>query len=361
MLKYNKYRNCPICKKKKNNIYFQQKKPNLLRFVICNNCDFIFQNPYINFNHKKFYKKKVYFGAIDLKNKFLIKRFEDVENQIKKKNKNISILDYGCGNGSFLHFLKKKNYKNLYGYELNLEKTSKTNIVFYDSIKKINKKFDLITLNHVLEHVVNPVKKLKFLSNMLLKNSGKLIIEVPNSSVYESFGIKPGNYVKEHFNQFTIKSLYNCAIQANLSFEMAVFFDGKNRDPFIPSLLIILSKNKNLINSFKFFKNKINEKKLHIKQKLKKLAKYKISIFGCGDGLDYLINFIKPNQLQYFFDSNKKIIGSKINGKTIRDPKFIKFLDNKNLIIITSLSIYNSKIIREKIKLLNPKLKIISL
>ena len=55
------------------------------------------------------------------------------------------------------------------------------------------------------------------------------------------------------------------------------------------------------------------------------------------------------------------LIGSKINGKTIRDPKFIKFLDNKNLIIITSLSIYNSKIIREKIKLLNPKLKIISL
>ena len=51
---------------------------------------------------------------------------------------------------------------------------------------KENKKYDLVTITHVLEHVYNPVKALKK-ANQLLEKDGKLILIVPN---IESIGFK---------------------------------------------------------------------------------------------------------------------------------------------------------------------------
>ena len=77
-------------------------------------------------------------------------------NQFSKKLKNKDILDFGCGWGGFLRNIK--NYKSLSGVELRKECTSfiKNNIQKIDISNNINsfdKKFDIITMFHVLEHI----------------------------------------------------------------------------------------------------------------------------------------------------------------------------------------------------------------
>ena len=49
-----------------------------------------------------------------------------------------------------------------------------------NNIDSFDKKFDVITMFHVLEHVPNQIKTLKILKTKL-KNKGKIIIEVPHA------------------------------------------------------------------------------------------------------------------------------------------------------------------------------------
>ena len=103
--------------------------------------------------------------------------------QFRKKLKNKSILDFGCGWGGFLKNIK--NYKSLSGIELRKEclEYIKYNIKKIDISNNINSfkhKFDVITMFHVLEHIPYQIETLKILKSKL-KNKGKIIIEVPHA------------------------------------------------------------------------------------------------------------------------------------------------------------------------------------
>ena len=247
-----KKRKCPICNGNRFIKIFNQKKPSLLTFVSCDKCEFVFQNPYYKINDKIFYKKRIYFAAISLSSLELRKRFNFMKKEIKNfflSNK-ISILDYGCGNGVFLKYLKLNNFKDLTGYDFNI-KSEKKGIFFYNNLKILRntkKKFDVIVLNHVLEHIINPIKELTYIRKYFLKNNSKIFIEVPNYAIFEANGIKPGNFVREHYSQFSIKSLYNLALKCGLNLEKIQSIDSlnENRDPFMPVLVAVMGKNKNL-------------------------------------------------------------------------------------------------------------------
>ena len=103
--------------------------------------------------------------------------------QFQKLCKNKDVLDFGCGWGNFLKNLK--NCKSFNGVELRKEclnyvsnNIKKINIS--NNINSFNKKFDVITMFHVLEHIPHQVKILKILKSRL-KNKGKIIIEVPHA------------------------------------------------------------------------------------------------------------------------------------------------------------------------------------
>jgi len=103
-------------------------------------------------------------------------------NFLKNKIKNKTLLDFGCGTGNFL-LLIKKNAKSVAGLEVRkqyIDLLSK-NFKIYDDISVVDKKFDFITLFHVLEHIPNQIETLKNLKKFLKKN-GKLIIEVPHAN-----------------------------------------------------------------------------------------------------------------------------------------------------------------------------------
>ena len=46
-------------------------------------------------------------------------------------------------------------------------------------LKKCKKNYDLITLNKVLEHVIDPMKFLKFIDKKIMKEGSIIYIEVP--------------------------------------------------------------------------------------------------------------------------------------------------------------------------------------
>lgn len=106
------------------------------------------------------------------------------------KNKNIKILDFGCGTGDFLYYLKQLGYKNYFGLDVSSEnvkfvkKYITKNIIMADGVEYLMNKrnyFDLIILNDVLEHIskdmiIALIKRIY----QALKPKGILICRVPN-------------------------------------------------------------------------------------------------------------------------------------------------------------------------------------
>jgi len=134
--------------------------------------------------------------------------------QFEKILKNKDVLDFGCGWGGFLRNVK--NYKSLNAIELRKEcinyiqhNIKKINIS--DDINSFEKKFDIITAFHVLEHIPYQIDTLKMLKSKL-KNKGKIIIEVPHAEDFlilqdELKEFKNFTFWSEHLILHTYKSL----------------------------------------------------------------------------------------------------------------------------------------------------------
>lgn len=108
------------------------------------------------------------------------------------ENKNISILDIGCGYGLFLNACKEEGYKNIFGVEIIQEcvefakkkfNISISNYEIIDYLKsKKNTTFDIITAFDVIEHFKKEeVLNLLELIYKKLKNNGLFIMRVPNA------------------------------------------------------------------------------------------------------------------------------------------------------------------------------------
>ena len=170
-------------------------------------------------------------------------------NQISDKD---SVLDYGCGTGDFL----KAAYQNqwtIHGIEPSdsARKTAENNTAHKIS-KNLNelpaKKYKIITLWHVLEHVTD-VKEILFQMKQLLKEEGRLIIAVPNHESYDAknFGEYWAAYdLPRHLWHFDKKTLTNILSKASLQVEAVI---PMKLDAYYISILS---------NNYKYGKSAIN-------------------------------------------------------------------------------------------------------
>ena len=168
--------------------------------IQCKNCKNIQINPIPTINdNKKFYDQNLQIRNIKMNYniKELRKKSENdtkrrVEFFLKNIKKNKKILEIGSGNGFFLEELKKEKY-DISGCEISKERLihlkKLKNITTYNfdfnfKILELGKKFDVVVMFHVLEHISNPKE---FLENVrgVLKDKGKIVIEVPNSDDHQ--------------------------------------------------------------------------------------------------------------------------------------------------------------------------------
>lgn len=123
-----------------------------------------------------------------------------------------TVLDIGCSNGVFLDLYKESE---TWGVEPSLNakiaaaKDHKILKTTFEKAELPKNYFDLVIMNHTLEHMDNPLGVLKKAFS-LLKKEGVLFIDVPNAG---GLGAKilgkywPYRLPDEHKHQFTKESL----------------------------------------------------------------------------------------------------------------------------------------------------------
>ncbi len=123
-----------------------------------------------------------------------------------------TLLDIGCGLGSYLSILKKLGW-NVQGVEKNKAAAQNAMVRFsidvtegsFDQIDFPSKKFDVVTLWHVLEHFKSPSAAIVKIRR-LLKDDGSLIIGIPNFNSLDRVIFKEkwnGYEIPLHLHHFT--------------------------------------------------------------------------------------------------------------------------------------------------------------
>ena len=146
--------------------------------------------------------------------KYSIKKKVRLINSFTKTNKNL--LDVGAGTGDFLAGAKKQGWQ-VCGVEPNttaIANASKKGIRLYSDFSEIkNKKFEVITLWHVLEHLPDLDAQIKNLKSLLTPN-GTLIIAVPNFKSFDARWYKQNWAAYDvprhlwHFSKTSISALF---------------------------------------------------------------------------------------------------------------------------------------------------------
>ena len=241
---------CPICNCKDLKKFIRYTKPPKVEkdygikgkyereYLKCNNCYHLVSNQnLINFkryyqrqyskvhyknidNLKKTFKKIIKYPTSKSDNKNRVNRVKNFYN-IFKTNKKVDLLDVGSGLGVFPYEIKKIGW-NCYANEPGIEAANfikkKLNIkVFKCNFEKIstNKKFDIITLNKILEHVNNPVNFLK-IAKRLLKPNGIIYFEVPDGESALKVSKNCQEFTIEHLTVFAFQSIMSLINKTNL-------------------------------------------------------------------------------------------------------------------------------------------------
>lgn len=123
-----------------------------------------------------------------------------------------TVLDFGCGNGNFVKFLRSKKYKT-FGYDKSVgitEHLFSEKLPFYKNENEIpNEYFNVITCFDVIEHATNP-EKIMDVFRMKLKKGGILILSTPNAESISSKVLGKNWWVfgpEAHFIIFSLFSL----------------------------------------------------------------------------------------------------------------------------------------------------------
>ena len=206
--------NCIICHNNRNFSKYLEKDG--IVYIRCLDCGLIFKRKLIETDEiRKTYDDKKYFSGYLGNYKEFIKIFNQMLNLIEKHKNSGKILDIGCGLGLFLYLAKKRDWEasgiEISKFASNFAKTKlKLNVINSDNLDCFQDNFfDVIVVNHVLEHIENPLVILKQIKKKLNIN-GILFIGVPNiKGLFPRFQKEnwPSLQPFAHIYQFTPKTL----------------------------------------------------------------------------------------------------------------------------------------------------------
>ncbi len=234
--------NCYCCHASDFQLYFKAKdnySTEYFDIVQCKSCGFIFTNPrpavneigvyytspdYMSHNsHSNGLVQSIYRYA---RRYMMRKKLELIQNSVGKQQ-DFSLLDFGCGTGDFLGFIKQHP---IFAEGVEPDEQAReiaksvNNVDTYSLENSVNiekEKFDAITLWHVLEHIHDLHKQIDYF-NSWLKPGGKLFIAVPNIESYDAK--KYGKYwdgldVPRHIYHYSPKNIKQIAEQHHFIFK----------------------------------------------------------------------------------------------------------------------------------------------
>lgn len=165
---------------------------------VCQGCGLVFNDPIpSDVELSKFYSEDYrmeYKGAHKPRKRQILRNFRrarDHVNQFKDIFDTVSsVLDIGAGSGEFLFSMAHAG-KKAEGIEPNRQYAEYCRESLDLDVRTLelapnlfaNSQFDFIRLNHVMEHMNDPVAKLKMISGFM-KDDGILFLEVPNIEHY---------------------------------------------------------------------------------------------------------------------------------------------------------------------------------
>lgn len=162
-------------------------------------------------NYKNYYRDREYRQSEELFKNIFKKRYHLI---VKSNPAGWTVLDIGCSNGVFLDLFKETGWET-WGVEpsgsADVAKRKRHKIIknYFEKANLPKNYYDLVIMNHTLEHMENPSEVLSKI-HKLLKPEGILFVDVPNAG---GLGARilgknwPYLLPEEHKHQFTRQSL----------------------------------------------------------------------------------------------------------------------------------------------------------
>ena len=193
-------------------------RPGRFRFVECASCGLVYQNPRLTLEQVARYyddnyiahRKNQDWGLLTPLVTRAMDRLDAAKELVVSKycplTHATSVLDVGCGSGSFLQRLRQSHgaavtgldFKDLAGSPFLAGIRFHKGLLYEVDFQAA--RFDVVTMWHFLEHDYEPLRSLRT-ARGLLRPGGRLIVEVPrlDSRTFEWFGDRwPGLQAPQH-------------------------------------------------------------------------------------------------------------------------------------------------------------------
>ena len=295
-------------------------------------------------------------------NQNTIGRYDQLYNLISNYiNSDFKILDIGCGMGGFLDYLYTQGQKNLSGIDVTVKyvdyakkngrydiKLGNAELIPFD-----NNSFDLLIIEQVLEHLVEPIKAFQEAKRVLVEG-GLFCIGVPDASRYDKTYFFDFYWfiMREHIQHFDLEHLKLLARMEG--FELVSYCIAETSivsEKMIMATLNVIFRLANTDGKMKITKECFrlkNEIENYVADELDRLKKKRavidrlvesqrpVYVWGIGReflylyeaaGLKYcnIVGLIDANEYKQnnFMLDGKKIMGRTILNKSVADSVLI--------------------------------------
>lgn len=209
---------CPVCQSK------PSQKPEDFSILLCQKCQIRWTYIPKDIDADLLYEDEVY-AVVDNRESIFEKIIFREAKRVLDRAENIlgeshkRVLDFGCGKGQFLAEAKKLGWSGI-GLETAKDRAKfavdkyHVEVIqeFYSKGQIKSGEFDLISLNHVLEHLPEPVSLVDELLESNLAKGGLLYIEVPRADSWQA-KIAGKNWIHwdipKHLTHWTESGLIN--------------------------------------------------------------------------------------------------------------------------------------------------------